>query len=228
MVFGFLFKFLIVVAVVVVVIIVVVVVLIVVVIVGIATVIVVVFLIFWAFWAFWAFSAFSAFWVFLVFFSPFSTHPNHNTQFFYFFFISFLPFLFTTHFSIRRLSSNTMLPHLNESRLKGSYYTSTSLASSTRSNINQNADNALRILNDSDKLMADPKQTATALLAVKYGIFESADTNLSYNLMALSKLLSDHPSAWNVVDQSLIDKVSSLSLLQSCFLTNVTNTHYLR
>lgn len=155
-------------------------------------------------------------------------HPSKSQYPIFFFFISFLPFLFTTHFSIRRLSSNTMLPHLNESRLKGSYYTSTSLASSTRSNINQNADNALRILNDSDKLMADPKQTATALLAVKYGIFESADTNLSYNLMALSKLLSDHPSAWNVVDQSLIDKVSSLSLLQFCFLTNVTNTHYLR
>lgn len=169
------------------------------------------------------FRHFGSFWFFSVLFPPIQiTIPN------FFFFISFLPFLFTTHFSIRRLSSNTMLPHLNESRLKGSYYTSTSLASSTRSNINQNADNALRILNDSDKLMADPKQTATALLAVKYGIFESADTNLSYNLMALSKLLSDHPSAWNVVDQSLIDKVSSLSLLQFCFLTNVTNTHYLR
>lgn len=152
------------------------------------------------------FRHFGSFWFFSVLFPPIQiTIPN------FFFFISFLPFLFTTHFSIRRLSSNTMLPHLNESRLKGSYYTSTSLASSTRSNINQNADNALRILNDSDKLMADPKQTATALLAVKYGIFESADTNLSYNLMALSKLLSDHPSAWNVVDQSLIDKVSSLS-----------------
>lgn len=64
-----------------------------------------------------------------------------------------------------------------------------------------------RILNDIEKLLSDPKQTATALLAVKYGIFESTDTNLSYNLMALSKLLSEHPSAWNVVDQSLIDKV---------------------
>lgn len=71
----------------------------------------------------------------------------------------------------------------------------------------QSADSAFRILYEPEKLLSDPKQTATALLAVKYGIFESTDTNLSYNLMALSKLLSEHPSAWNVVDQSLIDKV---------------------
>lgn len=97
-----------------------------------------------------------------------------------------------------------MLPHLGENRHNGSYYPQASrglLSNSTPS------DTAFRIINDTEKLLSDPKQTATALLAVKYGIFESTDTNLSYNLMALSKLLSEHPSAWNVVDQSLIDKV---------------------
>lgn len=63
-----------------------------------------------------------------------------------------------------------------------------------------------------EKLLSDPKQTATALLAVKYGIFESTGINLSFNLMALSKLLSEHPSAWNVVDNSLIDKIVQVSI----------------
>lgn len=97
-----------------------------------------------------------------------------------------------------------MLPHLGENRLKGSYYSQQQRGQLP--NV-QASDSAYRILNDTEKLLSDPKQTATALLAVKYGIFESTDTNLSYNLMALSKLLSDHPSAWNVVDQSLIEKV---------------------
>lgn len=64
-----------------------------------------------------------------------------------------------------------------------------------------------------EKLLSDPKQTATALLAVKYGIFESTGINLSYNLMALSKLLFEHPSAWNVIDQSLIDKIVQISIV---------------
>lgn len=97
-----------------------------------------------------------------------------------------------------------MLPPLNDSRVKGTYYSQPSRTSNLNSTP---SDTSLRILNDTEKLLSDPKQTATALLAVKYGIFESADTNLSYNLMALAKLLSEHPSAWNVVDQSLIDKV---------------------
>lgn len=96
-----------------------------------------------------------------------------------------------------------MLP-LSENRLKGSYYPQSSRGIISNSS---GSDTFFRILNDTEKLLSDPKQTATALLAVKYGIFESTDTNLSYNLMALSKLLSEHPSAWNVVDQSLIDKV---------------------
>lgn len=68
-------------------------------------------------------------------------------------------------------------------------------------------DAANRILYSSEKLLSDPKQTAAALLAVKYGIFESSDANLSYNLMALAKLLAEYPSTWTVVDQSLTDKV---------------------
>lgn len=72
---------------------------------------------------------------------------------------------------------------------------------------------ALKSPKEIEKLLSDPKQTATALLAVKYGIFESSDTNLSYNLMALSKLLSEHPSAWNVVDQSLIDKITQVATI---------------
>ena len=63
-----------------------------------------------------------------------------------------------------------------------------------------------------EKLLSDPKQTATALLAVKYGVSESTGINLSFNLMALSKLLSEHPSAWNVVDNSLIDKIVQISI----------------
>lgn len=87
----------------------------------------------------------------------------------------------------------------------GSYHGFTSVY--PRSFTPQSTDTIFRIFNDIEKLLSDPKQTATALLAVKYGIFESTDTNLSYNLMALSTLLSEHPSAWNVVDQSLTDKV---------------------
>lgn len=104
--------------------------------------------------------------------------------------------------------------HLNESFLRNQQYKnsigpSNSLIITNNPNIiNTNAEPAYRILFSLEKLLSDPKQTATALLAVKYGIFESTDTNLSYNLMALVKLLSEHPSAWNVVDQSLTDKVS--------------------
>lgn len=94
-----------------------------------------------------------------------------------------------------------MLPYSSSAQSDGYY------KSSLKSNLHD-ADAAIRILNSTEKLLSDPKQTATALLAVKYGIFEASDKNLSYNLMALAKLLYEHPSAWNVVDQSLTDKVS--------------------
>lgn len=98
-----------------------------------------------------------------------------------------------------------MLPYSSGNSTEGYYKASSQI----KSNLHE-ADAAVRILNSTEKLLSDPKQTATALLAVKYGIFESSDTNLAYNLMALAKLLFEHPSAWNVVDQSLTDKVCFL------------------
>lgn len=94
-----------------------------------------------------------------------------------------------------------MLPYSSSAQSDGFYKSSLN-----KSNIRE-AESAIRILNSTENLLSNPKQTATALLAVKYGIFESTDQNLSYNLMALAKLLYEYPSAWNVVDQSLTDKV---------------------
>lgn len=108
-----------------------------------------------------------------------------------------------------------MLPYSSSPQPEGYYKPAPML------NVHE-ADAALRILNSSEKLLSDPKQTATALLAVKYGIFESSDKNLSYNLMALSKLLYDHPSAWNVVDQPLTDKVCLL-LITCLFFFQISN-----
>lgn len=71
---------------------------------------------------------------------------------------------------------------------------------------------SLKSVLTTEALLTDPKQTATALLSIKYDIIEPRDSNqLSYSLMSLCYLLSVHHSAWSVVEQPLVDKIIEIA-----------------
>ncbi|CAN6674440.1 hypothetical protein TRVA0_053S00980 [Trichomonascus vanleenenianus] len=72
----------------------------------------------------------------------------------------------------------------------------------------------LRSASETEQLLYDHKQAATALLSLKYGIFESQDAALSYCLMSLCTLLQKTPSAWGVMEQGLVDRIVSIAATQ--------------
>jgi hypothetical protein len=62
---------------------------------------------------------------------------------------------------------------------------------------------------DTEKLLSDPKQTAQALLTLKYGVFESRDiSTLEQSLKAICSLLCQNATCWGIIDLSLMDRVS--------------------